>query len=107
MSLEKITEHSFKEMKTHVIDKALFGVKNKLIAVVSWIDLAKAKLPRDYSGALQFIFRYVVPTKYKPQVESFAKVLQDNEMKHPCDNAFRVEMQKPYGYEQILRYGAY
>lgn len=107
MSLEKITEHSFKEMKTHVIDKALFGVKNKLIAVVSWIDLAKAKLPRDYGGVSQFISRYIVLTGYKPQIESFAKILQDGEMQHPYDNAFRIEVKKPYGYSPISRYGAY
>ena len=74
MSLEKITRHSFEEMKTHVIDKALFGVKDKIIAVVSWIDLTKAKLSIDYSGLLQFISRYIVSAG-KTNVESVATTM--------------------------------
>mgnify|MGYP001574184188 FL=1 len=75
MGLEETTEQSFSELNTHVIDKALFGARNKMIAVVSWADLAKGKLQKTYRGAMDFILRYIVPETNYVQVTDFAEIM--------------------------------
>ena len=95
MSLEQRTQQSFQELNTHVIDKAIFGASDKMIAVVSWADLARSKLQKTYKGALEFLLRYIVPDAKYVQVTEFAKIMEDEVMKHSYDNAFRVEFYKP------------
>jgi len=103
MGLEETTEQSFSELNTHVIDKALFGARNKMIAVVSWADLAKGKLQKTYRGAMDFILRYIVPETNYVQVTDFAEIMDKKSMKHPYDNAFRVEFYKPRQYPTFLQ----
>jgi hypothetical protein len=106
MRLEEITKQSFKELRTHVIDKALFGVRDKAIVFVSWADLAKAKLERSYNGTVEFIAKYIVPAM-GVYVHEFEQVMSYKEMKHAYDNAFRVEIKKPFWYIFNPRYGVY
>lgn len=103
MELEETTKQSFSELNTHVIDKALFGARNKMIAVVSWADLAKSELQRTYKGTMDFILRYVVPDTNYVRVTDFAKIMDKKSMKHPYDNAFRVEFYKPRQYPTFLQ----
>lgn len=103
MNLEETTKQSFSELNTHVIDKALFGDRNKTIAVVSWADLSKSKLRRTYTGAVNFILRYIAPEANYVKVTDFAEIMDKKAMKHPYDNAFRVEFYKPRQYPLFLQ----
>ena len=103
MSLEETTKQSFSELNTHVIDKALFGARNKLIAVISWADLARSKLQGTYKGAIEFVTRYIVPEANYIVVTDFAEIMDKEEMKHPYDNAFRMEFYKPRQYPLFLQ----
>jgi len=103
MSLEETTKQSFSELNTHVIDKALFGARDKIIAVVSWADLAKSKLQRTYKGAVEFVARYIAPEANYIVVTDFAEIMNKKAMKHPYDNAFRMEFYKPRQYHLFLQ----
>lgn len=103
MSLEETTKQSFSELNTHVIDKALFGARDKIIAVVSWADLAKSKLQRTYKGAVEFVTRYIAPEANYIVVTDFAEIMNKKAMKHPYDNAFRMEFYKPRQYPLFLQ----
>ena len=103
MGLEETTKLSFNELNTHVIDKSLFGVRNKMIVVVSWADLARSELHRTYKGAVDFILRYIVTGTDYVRVAEFAKILEDRAMSHPYDNAFRLEIYKPNLYPTFLQ----
>ena len=98
MSIESKLEHSFEELNTKVVDKALFGQEDRLIAIISWIDLYKEKLKPTYKDAIAFLSSYLLPFAYKPVVLDFMQIMPENDMKHGYDNAFRVELRKPRKY---------
>ena len=94
MSLEVKLKHSFEELKTKVIDKAMFGQEDRLLAIISWIDLYSSKLKATYKDAINFLDKYLVPYAYQPVVLDFAQIMPDKDMRHRYDNAFRIEIQK-------------
>jgi hypothetical protein len=93
---EENLEHRVEELKTHVVDKALFGPKNgnKYIVTVSWLDLHKAHLKPTYEAAMQFVSKYIVPEVVWPEVTDFAEIMPRAHMAHSYDNAFRLEVVK-------------
>ena len=90
---DKLT-HSFEELNTHVIDKALFGQEDRILAIISWLDMYEAKLKVSYKGAIEFMNRYLFPHLNHPIVFDFIQIMPDKDMKHDYDNAFRLEVMK-------------
>ncbi|MEK6869871.1 MAG: hypothetical protein AABX74_06560 [Nanoarchaeota archaeon] len=95
MGIESKLGHRFEEMKTHVIDKAMFGQEDRLLAIISWIDLYSAQLKATYTDAVRFLNRYLAPHLNHPIILDFAKIMPDSDMRHRYDNAFRIEALKP------------
>ena len=105
MGIESKLGHRFEEMKTRVIDKAMFGQEDRLLAIISWIDLYNAKMKSTYQDAIAFLNRYLAPHLNHPIVFDFAQIMPEKDMQHNYDNAFRIEVKKPhgtYGFEQQL-----
>ena len=94
MSIDDIAKHSNTELNTHVIDKALFGDAGKYIAVISWRDMARYGLKRGYDGIMEFL-SYLAPDLATKDITRCEPLFTPSQMKHPYDNAFRVEFRKP------------
>ena len=100
MGIESKLGHRFEELRTNVIDKAMFGQEDRLLAIISWIDLYHANMKLTYHDAIAFMNRYLAPHLDHPVVLDFAQVMPERDMRHNYDNAFRLEVKKPHG-----RYG--
>lgn len=100
MSIDRKLKHSFEELNTRVIDKALFGQEDRLIAIISWIDLYSSKMKATYSDAIAFLNRYLAPHMDHPIVLDFAQIMPEKDMEHNYDNAFRIELRKPETYSE-------
>lgn len=97
MGIESKLGHRFEGLRTNVIDKAMFGQEDRLLAIISWIDLYNAKLKSTYQDAIAFLNRYLAPHLNQPIVFDFAQILPEKDMLHNYDNAFRIEVKKPHG----------